>query len=582
MVDFWAKGKNLIRAGSNAVVPWVQQNVTPYVRGAGDVINITTDDALDLIYGNKSAGERASEFAKNVGSKAKANFAQTGEEFAQLGTKGRLGSLFKGGKKVSGKGLAGLALADALIWYPTIAGSAYLLNQRIPDFKNKMAMNTLRYPEWYTDADKEEIRARANNNIYGIGNSPLSAFTSDNSINPDDPSNYSNPKDFPYSSNQRAVAGSTTNGLGTYGYTNSQDVVSAVNGAYNVAQNNIQSPQGFGDASGVTMDVLQRMGALGNVIKGAQSGYALPYIGTTPEEAQAYRDALEQIGRNISAQRIAPQSIQKAIDADDRARRNAYALNALGNALSSLGRRPYIQVDTSTGQLSTVDLGGQQLPIDFGDTYANIYGGNLERLANQQKLATAVTEQQNNYLKDLAKLQSNIRTSQVTGLPLAVVQNMEAKDYVNYLEPMQKTSGELTVEGAKAMANLLGNEQQSQADFGLQQLKEMGATDRAKIANLADIAIANMNNDTKMQIARQLGINAQQLEQLKWHDPYGYLKAVSGILQAGAMLGDPTATDFFRQISANVYQNILGGGNNTTALRGSGLRTDQANYFTGD
>lgn len=91
-----------------------------------------------------------------------------------------------------------------------------------------------------------------------------------------------------------------------------------------------------------------------------------------------------------------------------------------------------------------------------------------------------------------------------------------------------------------------------------------------------DYAIAQMNNDTKKAIMQQMGVNAQQLERLKQSDPNGYLRAVGSILQAGAMLGDETAQDFYRTVSAQVLKDMFG---QDTQPR-NGLSTSQANYFT--
>lgn len=328
-------------------------------------------------------------------------------------------------------------------------------------------------------------------------------------------------------------------------------------------------------AGGISADELSRAGALSQMFKGIQSGYRMPYIGASQDEVDAYTNALQQIGQNISRQSATYDDVLKAIDQDRQRQARIGALTALSNTINSIPNRPYINVDKE-GNVSAVDLGGQRINVDLATPYSLATPSAVEQLGTQQKLANQFNDLQTGYLKDLAKLQSDVRTSQATGLPLGVVQNMEAKDYINYLNPIQTGANTIAQEGAKGLVNLLTGQQQADNNLILQSLKEANANERTRYANDMDYAIAQMNNDTKKAIMQQIGVNAQQLERLKQSDPNGYLRAVGSILQAGAMLGDETAQDFYRTVSAQVLKDIFG---QDTQPR-NGLSTSQANYFT--
>lgn len=322
---------------------------------------------------------------------------------------------------------------------------------------------------------------------------------------------------------------------------------------------------------------------ISNVIKGAQSGYQQPNVGVTEDEVNAYLNALNQAGQNLTRQNQFIQNYRNAVAADDKALRQAQFNDALQDVTNKLQMPSQVSWVSPEGQLRTVNVETNESPAN---NVANLKAQptNVERLVNDYKLTSDLAAAQNNALQQRAKLASAMRLSQETGLPLNIAANMTGTDYVNYLKPIQETQKELTTQGTQGIIDLIKQERnniataeresaKSIADLTTEQYKQLNENQRAALDNWMDYKIAQIDNTTKLDVARQLGINSQDLERLKQSDPLAAMKIKAQLIEAATYYNDPIGQTMLKDVYAQLYPE------QQTKQNSTGMSRDQLDYW---
>lgn len=323
-------------------------------------------------------------------------------------------------------------------------------------------------------------------------------------------------------------------------------------------------------------DLLNRINMVSNIIGGANSVNRLPNLAPTEQEAEAYRQAYQQMGSNLMGQVQAANELLKAYGNDLENQRRANMANAVGRVVS--GWLPQ-QTDLIFRDFKGNTIGQQQAnrPVDLSsigtEAYRNI-PKQTDIVNAQLKLAQDLQKQQSDLATKQAQLNSAIRLSQATGLPLNVAANMTGEDYLKFIEPTQKGQQELAQLGAERIADLIQGDMESKgtlANTALQnegdyaqtmatilgrvqerELAEQGANQRANLRAQVDLTMNNLNNQTKQVIAQQMGMNQQELERLRQSNPNSYYNAMANILGVGAWLNSPYAPTVLNQVLSNM------------------------------
>lgn len=322
---------------------------------------------------------------------------------------------------------------------------------------------------------------------------------------------------------------------------------------------------------------------ISNVIKGAQSGYQQPNVGVTEDEVNAYLNALNQAGQNLTRQNQFIQNYRNAVAADDKALRQAQFNDALQDVTNKLQMPSQVSWVSPEGQLRTVNVETNESPAN---NVANLKAQptNVERLVNDYKLTSNLANAQNDALRKRAELVSAMRLSQETGLPLNVAVNMTGTDYVNYLKPIQETQKELTTQGTQGIIDLIKQERnniataeresaKSIADLTTEQYKQLNENQRAALDNWMDYKIAQIDNATRLDVARQLGINSQDLERLKQSDPLAAMKIKAQLIEAATYYNDPIGQTMLKDVYAQLYPE------QQTEQNPTGMSRDQLDYW---
>lgn len=329
--------------------------------------------------------------------------------------------------------------------------------------------------------------------------------------------------------------------------------------------------------------LLNDMVGISNVIKGAQAGYQQPNVGVTEEEVNAYLNALEQAGQNLTRQNQFIQDYRNAVAADDRALRQAQFNDALQDVTNKLQMPSQVSWVSPEGQLRTIDVETNASPAN---NVANlkVQPTNVERLAKDYQLTSNLAAAQNEALQKRAELASAIRLSQETGLPLNIAANMSGSDYVNYLKPIQETQQKLTTQGTQGIIDLIKQERnniataerenaKAIADLTTEQYKQLNENQRATLDNWMDYRIAQMDNATKLDVAKQLGINSQDLEELKQSDPLAAMKIKAQLIEAATYYNDPIGQTMLKDVYAQLYPE------QQTEQNPTGMTRDQLEYW---
>lgn len=325
---------------------------------------------------------------------------------------------------------------------------------------------------------------------------------------------------------------------------------------------------------------------ISNVIKGAQSGYQQPNVGVTEDEVNAYLNALEQAGQNLTKQNQFIQDYRNAVAADDKALRQAQIIDGVvGLGRSLIPRYDNITFLTSTGGIGTIKANGD-IDHNYKPAQAILKSqpSNVERLVKDYQLTSNLATAQNEALQKRAELASAMRLSQETGLPLNVAANMTSTDYVNYLKPIQEIQQVLTAQGTQGIIDLIKQERnniasaeresaKSIADLTIEQYKQLNENQRAALNNWMDYKIAQMDNDTKLDVAKQLGINSQDLEELKQSDPLAAMKVKAKLIEAATYYNDPIGQIMLKDVYAQLYPE------QQTEQNPTGMSRDQLEYW---
>lgn len=322
---------------------------------------------------------------------------------------------------------------------------------------------------------------------------------------------------------------------------------------------------------------------ISNIIKGAQAGYQQPNVGVTEEEVNAYLNALEQAGQNLTRQNRFIQDYRNAVAADDRALRQAQFNDALQDITNRLQPPTQVSWVSPEGQLRTINVETNASPAN---NVANLKAQptNVERLAKDYQLASNLAAAQNETLQKRAELASAMRLSQETGLPLNIAANMSGSDYVNYLKPIQETQQKLTTQGTQGIIDLIKQERnniataerenaKAIADLTIEQYKQLNENQRATLDNWMDYKIAQIDNATKLDVAKQLGINSQDLEELKQSDPLAAMKIKAQLIEAATYYNDPIGQTMLKDVYAQLYPK------QQTEQNPTGMTRDQLEYW---
>lgn len=329
--------------------------------------------------------------------------------------------------------------------------------------------------------------------------------------------------------------------------------------------------------------LLNDIAGISDVIKGAQSGYQQPNIGVTQDEVNAYLNALNQAGQNLTRQNQFIQDYRNAVAADDRALRQAQFNDALQDITNKLQMPSQVSWVSPEGQLRTINVETNASPAN---NVANLKAqpSNVERLAKDYQLTSNLAAAQNEALQKRAELASAMRLSQETGLPLNIAANMSGTDYVNYLKPIQETQKELTTKGAQGIIDLIKQERNNIAlaemanakaisDLSVEQYKQLNENQRASLENWMDYKIAQMDNNTRKAVAKQLGTNAQELEKLKQRDPLAAMKIKAQLIEAATYYNDPIGQTMLKDVYAQLYPE------QQTKQNPTGMTRDQLEYW---
>ena len=322
---------------------------------------------------------------------------------------------------------------------------------------------------------------------------------------------------------------------------------------------------------------------ISNVIKGAQTGYQQPNVGVTEDEVNAYLNALNQAGQNLTRQNQFIQDYRNAVAADDRALRQAQFNDALQDITNKLQMPSQVSWVSPEGQLRTINVETNASPAN---NVANLKAQptNVDRLIKDYQLTSNLASAQNEALQKRAELASAMRLSQETGLPLNIAANMTGTDYVNYLKPIQETQKELTTQGTQGIIDLIKQERnniataerenaKAIADLTTEQYKQLNENQRATLDNWMDYKIAQIDNATKLNVARQLGINSQDLEKLKQSDPLAAMKIKAQLIEAATYYNDPIGQTMLKDVYAQLYPE------QQTEQNPTGMSRDQLNYW---
>ena len=322
---------------------------------------------------------------------------------------------------------------------------------------------------------------------------------------------------------------------------------------------------------------------ISNVIKGAQAGYQQPNVGVTEDEVNAYLNALNQAGQNLTRQNQFIQDYRNAVATDDRALRGAQFNDALQDVTNKLQMPSQVSWVSPEGQLRTINI---ETNASVPNNVANLKAQptNVDRLIKDYQLTSNLANAQNDALRKRAELVSAMRLSQETGLPLNVAANMTGTDYVNYLKPIQETQKELTTQGTQGIIDLIKQERnniataerenaKAIADLTTEQYKQLNENQRATLDNWMDYKIAQIDNATKMDVAKQLGINAQDLERLKQSDPLAAMKIKAQLIEAATYYNDPIGQTMLKDVYAQLYPE------EQTEQNPTGMSRDQLDYW---
>ena len=349
-----------------------------------------------------------------------------------------------------------------------------------------------------------------------------------------------------------------------------------INGQPNVANNNsnnmvsnnmnnntINNPQFNNNVN----NLLNNIQALSSYTKGMQQGNQLPNLGITPEELTAYQNALEVYGKNVSQANKDIEAYKQALLRDQNVNSMIRMMGSAGNVISNIQPKQNMYTFNQQGQFVGV---GAPDATNYNDAVDRALKtpGMSDRIRQQYELNEIMRKNEAGNATRFADLLANARISNETGLPIQVINNMKASDYLDFIQPIQDRNSKAQELALTGVSNLIQDAQQQDADlnkamqvanmtYTTEQLKQLNENQRAVLEANLKAQMNSLDNATKLKAMQLAGYNAQELEKLRQQDPNAYLRAQGQILQAAALYGGQVGA-LGQNMLFNIFNNMNG------------------------
>ena len=299
-----------------------------------------------------------------------------------------------------------------------------------------------------------------------------------------------------------------------------------------------------------TLPSLNNIQTMSNYIAGLQQGFQQPVVPPSQEELSAYQNLVNQLGQQAGGVQARQDAVNEAAKRDRLNRQIATGLD-IGNAIVQGLRSPQENTFAPlwTGQVVQLSNAGNRSQEQYRPLAQEALAQQQSNIQEQLRFNTlqqANEQQAINRARELANIQSALRTSQATGLPLAVTTNMDSGDYISYLNPSAQTRGDLAQIAARGVAGDIATQVNNAAQMERLLAQEGGLNARAAAQLQTQAEIAEAERQMRRDILTQQGVNALQLEQLRQQDPTAYLNAMSQIINAGTYYNLPQSQTFLQ------------------------------------
>lgn len=295
---------------------------------------------------------------------------------------------------------------------------------------------------------------------------------------------------------------------------------------------------------------LNNIQTMSNYVAGLQQGFQQPVIPPSQEELAAYQNLVNQLGQQAGGVQARQDAVNEAARRDRLNRQIATGLD-IGNAIVQGLRSPQENTFAPlwTGQVVQLSNAGNRSQEQYRPLAQEALAQQQSNIQEQLRLnALQQTNEQQaiNRARELANIQSALRTSEATGLPLAVTSNMDAGDYVSYLNPNAQARSSLAQIAARGVAGDIATQANNAAQMERLLTQEGGLNARAAAQLQTQAEIAEADRQLKERLLTQQGVNAMALEQLRQQDPAAYLSAMSQIINAGTYYNLPQSQAFLQ------------------------------------
>lgn len=319
------------------------------------------------------------------------------------------------------------------------------------------------------------------------------------------------------------------------------------NDSNNMVNNNMNNTTNNPQFNNNVNNLLNNIQALSSYTKGIQQGNQLPNLGVTPEELTAYQNALEVYGKNVSQANKDIEAYKQALLRDQKVNSMIRMMGSAGNVISNLQPKQNMYTFNQKGEFVGVGAPGATNYNDAVDRALKTPGMS-DRIKQQYELNEMMRKNEADNATRFADLLADARVSNETGLPIQLVKDMGAGDYLNFIKPIQDRATKAQEIALTGVSNLITGAQQQDADFAkamaiadmgytTEQLKQLNENQRAVLEANLKAKLNSLDNATKIKAMQLVGYNAQQLEKLRQQDPNAYLRAQGQILQAAALFG---------------------------------------------
>lgn len=295
---------------------------------------------------------------------------------------------------------------------------------------------------------------------------------------------------------------------------------------------------------------LNNIQTMSNYIAGLQQGFKQPIVPPSQEEIAAYQNLVNQLGQQAGGVQARQDAINEAARRDRLNRQIATGLD-IGNAIVQGLRSPQENTFAPlwTGQVVQLSNAGNRGREQYRPVAQEALTRQQSNLAEQSRLNVieqSAEQQAINRARELANIQSALRISEATGLPLTVTVNMDAGDYISYLNPSAQTRSALAQIAARGVAGDITTQADNAAQMERLLTQEGGLNARAAAQLQTQAEIAAAERQMKKDILEKQGYNALALERLKQQDPAAYLNAMSQIINAGTYYNLPQSQTFLQ------------------------------------